>query len=81
QGLLFAGARDPAADLADFPLAADYDFSGYVFEKATIDELPFNWKAFLEHPTWKRLFADPQYAETVSKITSRFLVPTGYSQI
>lgn len=48
QGLLFAGARDPAADLADFPLAADYEFSGYVFEKAIVDELPFNWKNFLE---------------------------------
>jgi len=48
HGLLFAGARDPTADLADFPLAADYDFSGYVFDKAIADELPFNWKNFLE---------------------------------
>ncbi|MDZ7632184.1 MAG: NIPSNAP family protein [Gemmatimonadaceae bacterium] len=40
-----------------------------------------NWKAFLDHPVWKRLVADPQYANTVSKITSRFLVPTSYSQI
>jgi hypothetical protein len=40
-----------------------------------------NWERFLAHPTWKRLFADPQYADTVSKITSRFLVPTAYSQI
>jgi hypothetical protein len=40
-----------------------------------------NWERFLAHPTWKRLFADPQYADTVSKITSRFLVPTPYSQI
>lgn len=39
------------------------------------------WKAFLEHPTWKGLVADPQYADTVSKIISRFLVPTPYSQI
>jgi choline monooxygenase len=48
QGLLFAGPRDPAQDLADFPLAADYDFSGYVFDRAIADELPFNWKNFLE---------------------------------
>ena len=48
HGLLFAGERDPAADLADFPLAADYDFSGYVFDKAIVDECPFNWKNFLE---------------------------------
>jgi len=40
-----------------------------------------NFERFLAHPTWKRLFADPQYADTVSKITSRFLVPTAYSQI
>lgn len=40
-----------------------------------------NWKAFLAHPTWKSLVADPQYADTVSKITSRFLVPTPFSQL
>jgi hypothetical protein len=40
-----------------------------------------NWQRFLEHPTWKRLVADPQYADTVSKIASRFLIPTTYSQI
>ncbi len=48
HGLLFTGPRDAAADLADFPLAADYDFAGYVFDKAIVDECPFNWKAFLE---------------------------------
>lgn len=47
-------------------------------DRATHDR---NWKAFLDHPVWKRLLADPQYANTVSKITSRFLVPTAYSQI
>ena len=47
-------------------------------DRATHDR---NWKAFLDHPVWKRLVADPQYADTVSKITSRFLVPTPYSQL
>jgi hypothetical protein len=36
---------------------------------------------FVKHPTWNKLKNDPQYADTVSKITSRFLVPTAYSQI
>jgi choline monooxygenase len=45
---MFSGPRDASADLADFPLAADYDFRGYVFDKAVVDELPFNWKNFLE---------------------------------
>jgi hypothetical protein len=40
-----------------------------------------NWKAFGAHPTWQRLFHDPQYADNVSKVTSIFLVPAPYSQI
>jgi hypothetical protein len=37
--------------------------------------------AFGAHPAWKKLSADPQYKDTVSKISSRFLNPTAYSQI
>ena len=37
--------------------------------------------AFGKDPRWKKLSADPQYADTVSKITSRFMEPTSYSQI
>ena len=40
-----------------------------------------NWAAFGVHPTWVALKNDPQYADTVSKITSRFMVPASYSQI
>jgi phenylpropionate dioxygenase-like ring-hydroxylating dioxygenase large terminal subunit len=48
HGLLFGGPRDAAADLADFPLTADFDWGGYVFERAIVEECHFNWKAFLE---------------------------------
>ena len=48
NGLLFAGPRDAAGDLADFPLAADYGYGDLVFDRVTVDECPFNWKAFLE---------------------------------
>ena len=48
NGLLFAGPRDARADLKEFPLTADYDFTGYVFDRAQVDECPFNWKEFLE---------------------------------
>ena len=48
KGLLFAGARDVAADLRGFGAAADYDFSGYVYDHTEVDECPFNWKTFLE---------------------------------
>jgi NIPSNAP protein len=40
-----------------------------------------HFDSFLKHPTWNRLKNDPQYADTVSKITSRFLTPLPYSQI
>jgi NIPSNAP protein/TAT (twin-arginine translocation) pathway-exported protein len=40
-----------------------------------------NWDRFLAHPVWTGLKNDPQYADTVQKITSRFLVPAAYSQI
>jgi hypothetical protein len=40
-----------------------------------------HWAAFGKHPVWERLKNDPQYADTVSKATKWFLVPTAYSQI
>jgi hypothetical protein len=40
-----------------------------------------NWKAFGQHPVWVKLKNDPQYADNVSRITSRFLTPTAYSQL
>ena len=40
-----------------------------------------HWAGFGKHPTWKKLSADPQYADTVSNIKNRFLTPKPYSQI
>ena len=48
NGLLFAGPRGPARDLECFSLACDFDFSGYVLERVTIDDYAFNWKTFIE---------------------------------
>lgn len=48
HGLLFTGPRSASEDLSGFPLAADYDFSGYVFDKVIVDEHAYNWKHFLE---------------------------------
>jgi hypothetical protein len=47
-------------------------------DRATHDK---NWKRFTQHPVWLKLKADKQYDDTVSKITSRFLVPASFSQI
>ena len=40
-----------------------------------------NWKKFSTHPDWVKIKDLPQYADTVSKNTPHFLVPTSYSQI
>lgn len=40
-----------------------------------------NWKKFVEHPDWKKLSADPKYADTVSNIIRTFLKPEDCSQI
>lgn len=40
-----------------------------------------HWGDFGKHPVWKKLQADPQYNDTVSKITNRYLVPLACSQI
>jgi phenylpropionate dioxygenase-like ring-hydroxylating dioxygenase large terminal subunit len=48
QGLLFAGERDVAADLAGMKLAADLDFSGYQLHRVELHECHYNWKTFIE---------------------------------
>jgi hypothetical protein len=40
-----------------------------------------HWAAFGADEEWKRLKVMPEYADTVSKTSNKFLVPTDYSQI
>ena len=40
-----------------------------------------HWEAFGKNPTWNKMKDDPQYADTVSKISNHFLIPTSYSQV
>ena len=40
-----------------------------------------NWKEFIDHPDWAKLKDQPEYADTVSKITNIFLAPTAYSGV
>jgi phenylpropionate dioxygenase-like ring-hydroxylating dioxygenase large terminal subunit len=48
NGLLFAGPRDVAHDLAGAGLSHDFDFSGFVYHSTTIEHYAINWKAFIE---------------------------------
>jgi len=48
NGLLFAGKRDIARDLAGLGVRADLDFSGYMLDRVQIDEYACNWKTFIE---------------------------------
>lgn len=53
----------------------------YMLSAENQDEHKKHWEAFGKHAVWKKLQADPQYADTVSKSTNHFLIPTAYSQI
>jgi len=53
----------------------------YMLSGETREAHKEHFKAFGAHPVWQKLKNDPQYADTVSKITSRFLVPSACSQI
>jgi len=48
KGLLFAGQRDIAKDLATMPAFSEIDFSGYMLDRVEVDEYDFNWKTFIE---------------------------------
>jgi len=53
----------------------------YMLAFKDMEERDANWAAFIEHPDWKKLSGDKQYADTVSRIIRAFLQPTGYSQV
>jgi hypothetical protein len=40
-----------------------------------------HWEGFGKHPVWKKLIADKQYSDNVSKVISRMMEPAPYSQI
>ena len=53
----------------------------YMLSAENQDEHNKHWDVFGKSPVWKKMSGDPQYADTVSKITKHFLTPTTYSQI
>ena len=53
----------------------------YMLSAESDDAHKKHWGGFGKHAVWNKLRNDPQYADTVSKIVNRFLVPTAYSQI
>jgi choline monooxygenase len=48
NGLLFAGRRDIARDLANLGVMRDLDFSGFMFDRVETEEYACNWKTFIE---------------------------------
>lgn len=53
----------------------------YMLTCNDMEERDQGWSAFVADPEWKKLAGDPQYANTISKISNTFLVPTSYSQV
>ena len=48
NGLLFAGKRDVARDLAPLSCLADLDFASFMLDRIEVDEYACNWKTFIE---------------------------------
>ncbi|HYP66770.1 MAG TPA: aromatic ring-hydroxylating dioxygenase subunit alpha [Thiobacillaceae bacterium] len=48
NGLLFAGPRNVAQDLAGLGVVGDLDFSGYKLDRVWTEHAPYNWKTFIE---------------------------------
>lgn len=46
-----------------------------------MEEREANWKKFVDSSEWKSMSVKPIYADTVSKVRKKFLVPTDYSEI
>jgi hypothetical protein len=53
----------------------------YMITFKNIEERDKNWAAFSADADWKRVLADPQYANTVSNIRRVFVEPLPYSQV
>lgn len=53
----------------------------YMLSADNMEAHKAHWKAFSAHPEWNRMKVMEKYKDTVSKITSLFLIPTSYSQI
>ncbi|RPE13432.1 NIPSNAP family containing protein [Chitinophaga lutea] len=53
----------------------------YMLTCDSMEERKKGWGAFVADPAWKKMVADPQYANTISIIRNTFLVPTEYSQV
>jgi hypothetical protein len=53
----------------------------YMFSFESEEQKNDLWAKFVNHPTWKKLAADPAYTDTVSDIINIFLKPCKGSQI
>lgn len=53
----------------------------YMLAFDTMEERDANWKAFVNHPDWKRISTDPKYAGNMNKIRRFFLNPLPFSQL
>lgn len=53
----------------------------YMITCNSMAERDKGWAAFVADPEWKKLVSNPQYANTISKISNTFLIPTAYSQV
>jgi len=59
----------------------DLPYLTYMLTFEDMIERDANWKAFIDHPEWKRMAGMTEFADTVSKIHRTFLEPLDVSQV
>ena len=53
----------------------------YMLAAADVEANKIGWEKFQKHPEWVKMRDLPKYADTVSQIEKKFLVPTDFSQL
>ncbi|GAB1720955.1 MAG: Rieske (2Fe-2S) region [Nitrosospira sp.] len=67
NGLLFAGKRNVARDLARLQVMNQFDFSGHVLDRVQIEDYECNWKTFIE------VYLEDYHVETYHPGLSNFV--------
>ena len=78
---VFSRAGMPGVFFGGAIAGANLPHLTYMIVHRDSDAVKKDWSAFSADAEWKKLSADPQYRDNVSKIINLFIRPTEASQI
>jgi len=78
---LFRRVGLPSVFFGEALIGSDLPNLTYLLAFDDMEAKKTSWAKFFAHPAWTKLKNDPQYKDTVSKVTSIMLLPAACSQI